>query len=76
MLLRIDRRMMATLSTHPQHVQTNGITFTNSGRELLLTTGEGTVKFVDYPSLVRVIYGPPPRTQQSTHRIHRTSYTR
>jgi len=54
-LLRIDRRMMATLSTHPQHVQTNGIVFTNSGRELLLTTGEGTVKFVDYPSLVRVI---------------------
>ncbi|KAI9761384.1 MAG: Tripartite DNA replication factor [Chaenotheca gracillima] len=35
----------------PQPVQTNQTTFSHSGKELLLTTGTGSVKILDYPSL-------------------------
>ncbi|KZF22325.1 WD40 repeat-like protein [Xylona heveae TC161] len=34
-----------------QDVQTNQTTFSHTGQELLLTTGEGKVKILDYPSL-------------------------
>jgi THO complex subunit 3 len=32
--------------------QTNQMTFSNSGREVFATTGEGTVKVLDWPSMV------------------------
>ncbi|KAB8339332.1 hypothetical protein FH972_022265 [Carpinus fangiana] len=50
-LIALDRRAMKVVSEVEQRVQTNGIAFSNSGRELLLTTGEGHLKIVDWSSL-------------------------
>lgn len=37
--------------------QTNQCAFSNSGRELFATTSEGTVKVLDWPSMVGVVFG-------------------
>jgi len=50
-LLAIDRRTNTISNTWKQGVQTNQITFSHSGEEMLLTTGDGTVKIVDYPAM-------------------------
>jgi THO complex subunit 3 len=44
------------LSPHPQPLQTNQTTFTHSSQPqtLLVTTGDGSVKLLDYPSLTTV----------------------
>lgn len=44
------------LDPHPQPLQTNQATFTHSSqpRTLLVTTGDGSVKLLDYPSLTTV----------------------
>lgn len=50
-IVGIDRRALKVVSEQQQSLQTNGIAFTNSGQELLLTTGDGHVKIADWPSL-------------------------
>jgi len=49
-LLGIDRRMNQITETWKQNVQTNQIMFSYGGDELLLTTGDGAVKIVEYPT--------------------------
>jgi THO complex subunit 3 len=51
-LLPIDRRQLQQLGSYKQPVQTNQIAFSNSGKELFLTTGDGQLKILDYPSMV------------------------
>ncbi|KAF2842524.1 WD domain-containing protein [Patellaria atrata CBS 101060] len=48
-LKRVDRRTMNVLAEHPQNIQTNQACFSNSGKEVFLTTGEGQIKIMDYP---------------------------
>jgi THO complex subunit 3 len=50
-LIRISRTTNTQISTHPQPVQTNNTAFSWSGKELLVTGGDGTVKILDYPSM-------------------------
>ena len=50
--MTISRRTMTPQSYHPQPTQTNQLAFSNSGKELFLTTEHGHVKIVDYPSFV------------------------
>lgn len=49
--------------------QTNQMAFSNSGREVFATTGEGTVKVLDWPSMVRI-------SLHVGHNTRLTSYTR
>lgn len=51
-LVAVDRRMVRETGQWKQVVQTNQISFSNSGRELFLTTGDGKVGILDYPSMV------------------------
>lgn len=52
MLIPISRYSLTTLGEYRQPVQTNQTIFSYSGRELIVTTGEGQVKILDYPSMV------------------------
>ncbi|KAK8156848.1 WD40-repeat-containing domain protein [Phyllosticta citribraziliensis] len=52
-LVPISRSTFTALPIHPQPVQTNQTTFSWSGQELFLTTGEGHVKVLDYPSMTQ-----------------------
>lgn len=66
---------MQVQSTHPQSVQTNQIAFSNSGRELLLPTGDGHIKILDYPSMVTrsspiMSYFSPTSTNSSQSTLH------
>lgn len=44
-------RTMTAVAIHKQNVQTNQIAFSWSGKDLFLTTGDGSVKMLDYPSM-------------------------
>ncbi|KAF2401270.1 WD40 repeat-containing protein [Trichodelitschia bisporula] len=50
-LIRIDRGKLAQVDSYRQPVQTNQTAFSWSGKELFLTTGDGSVKVLDYPSM-------------------------
>ncbi|KAF2452400.1 WD40-repeat-containing domain protein [Lineolata rhizophorae] len=50
-LIPISRSTLTPLASHRQPVQTNQTMFSHSGNELFLTTGEGHVKILDYPSM-------------------------
>ncbi|KAF1817089.1 WD40 repeat-like protein [Eremomyces bilateralis CBS 781.70] len=50
-LHRISRSTLSILSSQKQHSQTNQNIFSWSGNEVFVTTGEGQVKILDYPSL-------------------------
>ncbi|KAK7721554.1 hypothetical protein SLS57_005234 [Botryosphaeria dothidea] len=50
-LVPISRSTFTALPNHRQTVQTNQTAFSWTGQELFLTTGEGQVKIVDYPSM-------------------------
>lgn len=54
----ISRSTFTALPAHRQTVQTNQTTFSWTGQELFLTTGEGQVKIVDYPSMVSLLRKP------------------
>lgn len=47
-LCPVSRANMAVIATHRQNVQTNQTTFSNAGRHLFVTTGDGRVKIIDY----------------------------
>ncbi|UPX10690.1 uncharacterized protein EKO05_0001332 [Ascochyta rabiei] len=49
-LVSIDRTALRTLAEHRQPVQTNQCVFDWSGAHLFLTSGDGSIKVVDYPS--------------------------
>lgn len=49
--MRIDRSTLTMVHEHIEDRQTNQVAFSYSGKELLLTTGDGTVKILDYPSM-------------------------
>ncbi|KAI9840053.1 MAG: hypothetical protein M1819_000246 [Sarea resinae] len=53
-LVPITLSTMTASAPIPQNVQTNQTTFSHSGADLLLTTGEGKIKILDYPSLAHV----------------------
>ena len=55
MLVPVSRRQLQTVAQYKQPVQTNQIVFSNGGDELILTTGDGQVKILDYPSMVMLI---------------------
>lgn len=67
-LVPVERRVCAAGTQWRQPVQTNQIAFTNSGRELLLTTGDSQVKILDYPSMVQSSPPsfPPPTDPHAT----------
>lgn len=50
-IIPISRHTLSPLSHHAQTSQINAIAFTNSGTELLLTTGDSVVRILDYPSM-------------------------
>ena len=54
-LHQISRPALASIASHRQTVQTNQTQFSHSGRELFLTTGDGEVRILDYPSMVNRI---------------------
>jgi len=56
-LVPVSRRQLQTVAQYKQPVQTNQIVFSNGGDELILTTGDGQVKILDYPSMVMLISG-------------------
>lgn len=55
MLIPVSRRQLQTIAQYKQPVQTNQVVFSNGGDELILTTGDGQVKILDYPSMVLLI---------------------
>ncbi|KAF2735196.1 WD40 repeat-like protein [Polyplosphaeria fusca] len=49
-LVAIDRAALAPVSEHKQSVQTNECVFDWAGKKQFLTTGDGSVRILDYPS--------------------------
>lgn len=50
-LVPIHTNTMTASEPLPQTIQTNQTTFSHSGQDLFLTTGDGRVKILDYPSM-------------------------
>ncbi|TKA59237.1 hypothetical protein B0A49_11503, partial [Cryomyces minteri] len=50
-LVPVSLAAMKSVAEYRQPVQTNQTVFSNSGHELFVTTGEGHVKILDYPSM-------------------------
>ncbi|KAF2089069.1 WD40 repeat-like protein [Saccharata proteae CBS 121410] len=55
-LVPISRATLTALPSHRQNVQTNQTFFSWSGEQLFLTTGDGQVKILDYPSMVGCLF--------------------
>ncbi|KAJ4380429.1 hypothetical protein N0V86_003784 [Didymella sp. IMI 355093] len=54
-LVSIDRAALRTLAEHRMPGQTNQCVFDWSGKHLFLTSGDGSIKVVDYPSFDQVL---------------------
>lgn len=56
-----------------QSAQTNQVCFSNSGREVFATTGEGLVKVLDWPSMVSWRYSDLLQTQDVLLTVYRSN---
>ncbi|KAK5016814.1 hypothetical protein LTR39_001883 [Cryomyces antarcticus] len=75
-LVPVSLAAMKSVAEYRQPVQTNQTVFSNSGHELFVTTGEGHVKILDYPSMVRLpglLPHPSPISIFHLHSSHRPS---
>jgi THO complex subunit 3 len=50
-LVRVSRETVSEISRDAQGIQTNHSVFSHSGQELFLTTGDGTIRILDYPTM-------------------------
>lgn len=69
MLIPVSRRQLQIIAQYKQPIQTNQIVFSNGGDELILTTGDGQVKILDYPSMVMLL----PDISQLSEILHASS---